>query len=178
MFTTDTSDLFNLHFCDRLLVGNDGKCLQQCVRQNIFSRRFDHFDQRFVICRLRAELIRIFQHTQHNTAVFLFITLLQPGQQFFSRADIFSDDFCQLAHFHGIPYGKSTASSAAILFCSSIVSCSLSRYLNIIKGMCLIYVDFSGFIISSMTRNVTITSALECCFCKRSRKLILLWEPI
>ena len=106
MFTTDTSDLFNLHFCDRLLVGNDGKCLQQCVRQNIFSRRFDHFDQRFVICRLRAELIRIFQHTQHNTAVFLFITLLQPGQQFFSRADIFSDDFCQLAHFHGIPYGK------------------------------------------------------------------------
>ena len=73
MVTADTSDSLNLKSRYRLLIGDNGQCLQYRIRQSHFSRSLRDLDQIFVHIRLSAQLYGIVELRQTDASVLFLV---------------------------------------------------------------------------------------------------------
>ena len=73
MVTADASDSLDLQSRYRLLIGNNGQCLQHGIRQSHFPRSLRDLDQIFVHIRLGAQLYGIVELCQTDTSVLFLV---------------------------------------------------------------------------------------------------------
>ena len=163
MIGIDSTDPFNFQPCNRLLVSNDGKSLQQCVGQNGLFRCLRHLNQVFIPLFFGTKLNGILQLNERNPAVGLCIFFSQVTQllpQLFRRL---IQHIHQCIQFYRISHRKKNGFYNRCTLIQFHYATSFARILISPKASACSISISPSFISSRTTRKVTIISVLECC---------------